>query len=134
MNRRELLTGLMATPLGIVAEIGAEKPPPDVPVIKFSSACAISNLDDIFKNVQWKKISYFDSEQKIQETIAWLPEDRAINYYEQKNKKLFYGIVKVKRHHRYFKDCDWISRPMIERLPESFQKDHEHDDIFLQLL
>ena len=86
----------------------------DLPVIEYHTSSIISNVEEIFKGVPWENIYETD----WQETLAWLPKDRAVstvNYLNNNNVVssefiTFWGIVEVTRARTsVFKDKAFIN-------------------------
>ena len=133
MNRREALT-TMAAGVFVMPVVGKTD---STPAIKFSRMRSIANLDEIFKNAQWGQGRHEDTE--IQEAIAWLPCDRAVDLFDPR--RAFYGLVKVVRY-RYKKDMPHIKAntatfSFIEQLAESCEEyisDEDHTFFTTQIM
>jgi len=142
MNRRRLLSFFgvgFAFLQGFKAFGGFDKHK-KVKVIKFAGSNWISNVNELFENVEGKSVPRADKQYVQYETIVWLPEENAIFTRldlddprgfrcdwpcGQNRDKLVYGLVKIIK--RVYPNFHYVFLQITEKtFYKSFQEDFFH--------
>lgn len=90
--------------VGNLSVIRNEENEGNLPVIKFHGMEYISNVDEIFKAVEWVQIP--NSGEKERRTLAWLPKDKSMKGNSNDGKISFYGEIFIRQFEK--DDCIYI--------------------------
>lgn len=104
MDRRKAIKLMAAVSVAGVLPNVVQSEETKLPVIKFQNMEHISNIDEIFGDIELKIVS--EKGIKRREVLAWLPRDRAMAVYEKEEH--YYGeVLLLEIHEGFFRDGVW---------------------------